>query len=263
MCFFSIIVVSYNAESCIEGTIRSITSQTETDYEIIVKDAVSTDRTLQFIPSSDKIRIYSMRDSGIYDGMNQAISFSNGKYLIFMNCGDSFHDCNVLKSFKESIIQDMNSPGVLYGNVFTIGNVIQQPKTITVESLSKRPLCHQSMVFSRQIFEICGSYDTSYRSMADYELCFKILYNGIQMKYVDIIACDYENNGTSAKKNNRHILESENNRILYQYVPSKIIKKNRIIRAITFVKVRSWIDSEDAPIFLRKRYKKIVEILKR
>ena len=64
--FFSIIVASYNAEDTIEGTIRSVLNQSFTDYEIIVKDGASKDQTLSKIPDSDKIRVFSSVDGGIY-----------------------------------------------------------------------------------------------------------------------------------------------------------------------------------------------------
>ena len=82
--FFSIIVVSFNAGQTISNTINSILSQTFHDYEIVVKDGLSKDDTLKCIPKSEKIRVYSQDDCGIYDAMNQAIDLSTGKYVCFL-----------------------------------------------------------------------------------------------------------------------------------------------------------------------------------
>ena len=99
--YFSVIIVSFNASNTIEKTIQSVLAQSFTDYEIVVKDAVSTDDTLRYIPQNDKIAVYSEKDGGIYDGMNTAIKYAKGKYLIFLNCGDCFADNEVLQKVYE------------------------------------------------------------------------------------------------------------------------------------------------------------------
>ena len=73
--FFSIIVVCYNAGEELRKTVESIQNQTDTDYEIIVKDGVSTDGSLKQLKEDDRLRIYSSPDKGIYDAMNQAVSY--------------------------------------------------------------------------------------------------------------------------------------------------------------------------------------------
>ena len=56
--YFSIIVASYNAEKYIKATIESVLNQNFDDYEIIVKDACSTDNTLANIPADERICVF-------------------------------------------------------------------------------------------------------------------------------------------------------------------------------------------------------------
>ena len=79
---FSIITVSLNAETLIERTLSSILKQSFSDYEIIIKDGMSIDQTIQYIPDDTRIKVYVKPDNGIYDAMNQAIDKSSGDYLI-------------------------------------------------------------------------------------------------------------------------------------------------------------------------------------
>lgn len=262
MPLFSIIVVSYNAESCILATLNSILAQTEADYEIIVKDAISTDRTLDLIPKHSRIRIVSQRDTGIYDGMNQAVAASNGEYLVFMNCGDTFHDASVLRQVRKALEKEKHQPLVLYGDVYSVDTTTRQPGVMSIKILAKNPLCHQSMIFSKRVFETCGNYDTSYHLMADYDLCFRVLQNNIPMKHIDVVVCDYLNDGVSACKKNKQILYREHEQILYRYVPRSVIIKNKIKRTITLVTLRSWIDSAQSPKWLRMMYRSFVGKLK-
>ena len=90
--FFSIVVVSLNAETTIAKTINSVLKQTCEDYEIIVKDGLSKDNTIKNIPQSEKIKVYEKADKSIYDAMNQGIEYANGKFICFLNCGDYFAD---------------------------------------------------------------------------------------------------------------------------------------------------------------------------
>jgi glycosyltransferase involved in cell wall biosynthesis len=49
---FSIITVTYNAAKWIERTLQSVASQTCKDFEYIVVDGKSADRTLEIIKNS-------------------------------------------------------------------------------------------------------------------------------------------------------------------------------------------------------------------
>ena len=67
--FFSIITVSYNAEDLIEATIDSALKQTYENFEIIVQDGMSTDKTLERIQKDKRIKVICEKDYGIYDAM--------------------------------------------------------------------------------------------------------------------------------------------------------------------------------------------------
>ena len=77
----SIITVCLNSEVTIKRTIESVLTQTFDDFEYLIIDGASTDKTLMIV---DKYRdsfnarnipyyIYSEKDNGIYDAMNKGI----------------------------------------------------------------------------------------------------------------------------------------------------------------------------------------------
>ena len=186
--YFSIIVASYNAEKYIKATIDSVLNQNFDDYEIIVKDACSTDNTLVNIPADERICVYSTKDSGIYDGMNQAISYANGKYCTFLNCGDSFYDENVLSNIYEASknIEDTNT--IIYGDLYRDDVYRRQPANITGFYLYRRPLNHQSMFFGKDVFDKVGVYDTDMKISADYGLTVKHS-SRVQNLYIVLVLC--------------------------------------------------------------------------
>ena len=113
----SIVTICYNAESEIEKTILSVSKQLFKDYEYIIVDGKSNDKTMDIIERySDKIdTIISEPDNGIYDAMNKGIDCAKGKWTIFLNAGDYFYNDEVLlKLFtKLDIYENID---VAYGN---------------------------------------------------------------------------------------------------------------------------------------------------
>ena len=85
---FSIIVVCLNAGEKLHKTLESVLRQSYTGFEILVKDGMSTDGSIEALPQEDAIRVVRQKDKSIYDAMNQAILLAEGDYLLFLNCGD-------------------------------------------------------------------------------------------------------------------------------------------------------------------------------
>lgn len=74
----SIITVCYNSEKTIEMTIKSVLSQTYSNYEYLIIDGKSTDNTLNIVRKykkyfKGKLKIISEKDNGLYDAMNKGI----------------------------------------------------------------------------------------------------------------------------------------------------------------------------------------------
>ena len=100
---FSIVIVCLNPGKKLLSTVESILSQQYGNYEIIVKDGGSADGSLRTLPSDSRIRVLEGKDAGIYDAMNQALAAVSGRYVLFLNCGDTLHDGQVLARMEKAI----------------------------------------------------------------------------------------------------------------------------------------------------------------
>jgi len=122
--FFSVIITTYNRAHLLKKALDSLISQTETDWEGIVVDDESTDDTysqiLPYLRSFKKIKYFKKQHGGEVATKNAGISFSNGKFITFLDSDDEY-DPDHLKTRK--LILGFNpSVRFLYGGVQIIGN---------------------------------------------------------------------------------------------------------------------------------------------
>lgn len=255
---FSIIVVSYNASALIKDTVDSILKQTFDDYEIVVKDACSTDDTIAQIPESDRIRLFQSKDSGIYDGMNMAIKEAKGKFLHFLNCGDKFASVDVLERVAGFIRSSAIRNGIIYGDCIMNGVYKKQPSRITPFFLYRTPLCHQSMFFSKTVFSELGLYDLSFRIAADYDCTVKAFKNHIPFYYLNIPICRYLGGGISDSAKGIQIKTKEYQRIYKTHYSAWERFKYEVLVILSLRKLRYRVLSGKSPKFLREMYHKTV-----
>ncbi len=87
----SIILPAFNSEAFIAEAIRSLLSQTFTDFELIIINDGSTDRTEEIILSFSDPRIHYHRNeknSGLIYTLNKAIDLAKGTYIARMDADD-------------------------------------------------------------------------------------------------------------------------------------------------------------------------------
>lgn len=221
---FSVIIVSFNAGDSIRKTILSTLSQTYKNFEIIVKDGLSGDDTIKNIPDDSRIKIIENKDHGIYDAMNQAVTYASGTYAIFMNCGDLFFNNKVLETVDNEISgikEDGSSPDIIYGNFERDGIIMNQPAHMTDYVLYRSTLNHQSVFFKLSNLQERFRYNTRFRMMADYELLVRLWKNGRQFLYINIPVCKYEGNGVSESEEGIRIRKAEREAIRCSYFSRK------------------------------------------
>ena len=89
----SIITVTKNSEKYLEKNILSVHKQKYKNYEHIIIDGKSTDKTIDIINKhKKKIKYFiSEKDKGLYDAMNKGIKKSNGDIIGILNSDDIYY----------------------------------------------------------------------------------------------------------------------------------------------------------------------------
>lgn len=96
----SIIVPVYNVEQWLERCIESIVAQTYADWELLLVDDGSTDRSGdicdRYAASDSRIQAFHKPNGGLSSARNYGIDKSNGEYILFIDSDDYLCDNNAL-----------------------------------------------------------------------------------------------------------------------------------------------------------------------
>lgn len=103
----SVIIPAYNEEKSIGETLKSLDKQTFKDFEIILVDDGSTDRTLEVIKKFKNIKIIEGEHNGPGFSRNLGVKKSRGKILVFVDADMTF-DKDFLKYLIKPILENKN-----------------------------------------------------------------------------------------------------------------------------------------------------------
>ncbi len=181
----TVVTVSYNAEDCIERTIRSVLSQSWKDLEYIVIDGGSKDRTPEIIAGYAGRLAYwcSERDGGIYFGMNKGIDATSGDYTLFLNADDTFVSDDTVE--KIALFLDARDADVAYGDFYyeyDYGRYLRHPKPIEKMACSMA-VCHQATLVRTELLKR-RPFDTKYRLSADFDMLSDLYLQGKKFVYM-------------------------------------------------------------------------------
>jgi glycosyltransferase involved in cell wall biosynthesis len=242
--FLSIIVVCLNPGDKLRLTLDSILLQTFTDYEIIIKDGLSVDGSLDtFLERSKHQNIYVFRekDSGIYDAMNQAVQEAAGRFVYFLNCGDTLFDGQVLEKVKENITKDSATYRIFYGNVLEAltGQEVSSNPQINRFACYRNLPCHQSCFYQRELLTE-HPFEIKYQIRADQEhFMWCVLDKGVKSKFIPVLVANYEGAGFSEAKENPRASLNEHKEITRKYMPKAEIFRYRLIMLVTLAPLRT------------------------
>lgn len=103
MPYFSVVIPLYNKENFIQATLQSVLNQTFTDYEIIIVEDCSTDKSLEVASKISNIRIRIIqheKNKGLSASRNTGIKNANANYIAFLDADDLWKDTFLQELFK-------------------------------------------------------------------------------------------------------------------------------------------------------------------
>jgi glycosyltransferase involved in cell wall biosynthesis len=172
---FSIITVTKNSEKYLEKNILSLKEQIYKNYEHIIIDSNSTDRTKKILKKyKSGLKILSEDDNGLYDAMNKGIRLSSGEVIGILN-SDDFYYPKALKIINDYFtkIPDID---------FVFGSTIKYNKIMTgfypwkIHWTFGFYTTHSVGFFiKKESQKKVGFYNTKFKYSSDYDLFYRMI----------------------------------------------------------------------------------------
>ena len=191
----SVIIPAHNAERHIAETLRSVAGQTYTDWEAVVADDASSDRTSDVVASfGPRVKLArSERNLGPADARNLAIEHSSGELLAFLDADDLW-----LPEYLEQLVRLYDENGGASGNVGVIacdayllegeervaGTFADSRgwrKNPTLTDLLKANSVLVCSVAPRAVVEEAGCFSNETFGTEDYDLWLRIVERGYRV----------------------------------------------------------------------------------
>jgi glycosyltransferase involved in cell wall biosynthesis len=203
---FTVVTVTLNPGPDLEETVRTVLGQTFRDFELIIKDGGSTDGTENETWEDSRVRRVTSPDTGIFDAMNQALGLATGKYVHFLNAGDTFVDERVLADVAAAIHAHPDVP-FFFGNVEkprSRSGYEMYPPRLHRRFMFLSGVCHQACFVARATYLASGGFETTHRAGADPRLLMRMLVRDrLQHRHVGRVVVRYKGGGVSAQPEHR------------------------------------------------------------
>jgi glycosyltransferase involved in cell wall biosynthesis len=185
--FFSVVISLFNKENHIRSTVESVLNQKYDNFELIIVNDGSTDKSLEIINTinDNRIRIITTENKGASKSRNTGINAAKAKYIALLD-GDDLWDNHYLVNMYNAISS--------YNDISVFATALAQKydkKIVPVaynfkqetlfkthnyfkSSLKYSILSSSSIVFKKEIIENIGDFDSSIVSGQDTDMWIRI-----------------------------------------------------------------------------------------
>lgn len=207
----SIITATYNSQSYIESSIKSVINQNYENIELLIIDGNSTDNTLEIIKNIDNknnvdLKIISEQDNGIYDALNKGVNLAIGDIIGFVHSDDILASNSILSD----VVNVFEKEGVdgVYGDL----DYVEKENTNKVvrawrscdfdESLLKKGWmpAHPTLFLKKEVYQKHGDFNLKYKIAADYDFMLRIFKDDdLSFSYINKVFTKMRIGGASNK----------------------------------------------------------------
>jgi len=187
----SVVVPAYNAEKSIGQCIKAVQAQSFKDFEIIVVDDGSSDRTAEIVKRFKGVKLLQQQNAGPAKARNNGAKAAKGEIVVFTDS-----DCvptmewleEMLKPFSDAIVV-----GVQGRYKTKQGSLVARFIQLEIEQRYEKMLKHEfidfigsyAAAYRQKVFEGMNGFDTSFpiASGEDTDLSFRIHKAGHRMVF--------------------------------------------------------------------------------
>lgn len=188
----SVVMSVYNGERYLTLAITSILKQTFKDFEFIIVDDGSTDRSLKIIRKFEKkdsrIRVLVQKNQGLAAALNNGIAMARGKYIVRMDDDDISLPNRLELQYKymEAHPEVAASSGKVivinkWGDEYTEWQPEENSSKIDFNHINygDTSLSHPASIIRKTAWEAVGGYSCDVRYAEDLDLWLKLGEHGV------------------------------------------------------------------------------------
>jgi len=214
----SIVIATYNAENYIKKALNSVLAQKYSNWECLIIDGASKDKTLSIIEEYEKrdirIRHISEKDNGIYDAFNKGWKNAKGEWIYYLGSDDTLTYEGIC---EQMIVAEEASRkiGVINGGVIRVNTDGQQRRCLSNGYFGS----HQGMIMRRTVLEELDGFNIKYKILADFDLFVRLKKSKYGVINTENVLAFYNAGGTSEKIKYAKVVFMEKYRILKTEYP--------------------------------------------
>lgn len=234
----SVIIPLYNHEKYIKEAIYSVLEQTFSDFELIIINDGSTDKSEEVVKSinDDRIKYIYQENQGAHNTINRGIQLAQGEYVSILNSDDAYYKNRLEEALK--IVESDSSIYAVFSHIEFIdekgifirflrgaedywkdcnpGIPYKDTNDIVVELLGGNFLMTTSNLFCRRsVFKDIG-YFSNLRYTHDYDF-FLRLCSHYKTYIIDTPLLKYRTHGANTIKENETITTFEIGLVLSKF----------------------------------------------
>lgn len=230
-----LVTPTYNSESTVADTFKSIGSEMEQIEHYYVVDGASGDSTVVLAQSFaqknlEKVTVVSEPDKGIYDAMNKGVTntlrLADPEDLIAIINSDDYYVEGAVEKMCEfaNLHPDID---IFYGDVNFIdlqgaptGEISKSAIKLIPQTWTKRnPVWHPTMFIRARAYLKVGLYNCAYPISADYDWLISAYEHGLNFCYVESPIVNFRIGGVSMVQIKRSEREAARVRIAHGSSP--------------------------------------------
>lgn len=172
----TVITATWNSAKTLRACLQSVQQQDYPNLEHLVVDGGSTDGTLNILreEAAPNLLWHSEPDTGIYDAWNKGLTRARGEWIAFLG-SDDLYLTGAVTAYMDLAASHPEAQ-YLSGQVRWMGpngpRIIGQPWSWPAFQ-RYMTVAHVGSMHHRSLFAQVGTYDTSLRIVADYELLLR------------------------------------------------------------------------------------------